>query len=76
MLPADPSSLESASLIEARALAIPERLAALDLDWQGGQLVALLGPNGSGKSTLLGALAGILPAAGTVRLGGVAIREL
>lgn len=76
MLPADPSLLESASLIEARALAIPERLAALDLDWQGGQLVALLGPNGSGKSTLLGALAGILPAAGTVRLGGVVIREL
>ena len=76
MLPADPSSLESASLIEARALAIPERLAVLDLDWQGGQLVALLGPNGSGKSTLLGALAGILPAAGTVRLGGVAIHEL
>lgn len=33
--------------------------------------MALLGPNGSGKSTLLGALAGILPADGTVLLGEV-----
>ena len=68
MLPADPSALEPAPLIEAQALAIPERLAPLDLCWQGGQLVALLGPNGSGKSTLLGALAGILPADGAVLL--------
>ena len=76
MLPADPSALEPAPLIEAQALAIPERLAPLDLCWQGGQLVALLGPNGSGKSTLLGALAGILPATGRVRLCGEAVSEL
>lgn len=57
-------------MLEARALAIPERLAPLDLAWAGGQLVALLGPNGSGKSSLLGALAGILPADGAVRIEG------
>ncbi|MBV7438340.1 ATP-binding cassette domain-containing protein [Aeromonas sp. sif2416] len=68
--------LAGSSLLEARGLSIPARLAPLDLDWQGGQLVALLGPNGSGKSTLLGALAGILPAEGTVRLGGEAIADL
>lgn len=68
--------LAGSPLLEARGLTIPARLAPLDLDWQGGQLVALLGPNGSGKSTLLGALAGILPAEGTVRLGGEAIADL
>ncbi|MGS3174432.1 ATP-binding cassette domain-containing protein [Aeromonas sanarellii] len=57
-------------MLEARALAVPERLAPLDLAWAGGQLVALLGPNGSGKSSLLGALAGILPADGAVRIEG------
>lgn len=68
--------LAGSPLLEARGLSIPARLAPLDLAWQGGQLVALLGPNGSGKSTLLGALAGILPAEGTVRIGGEAIADL
>ena len=67
---------EQPPLLEARALAIPERLAPLELSWHGGQLVALLGPNGSGKSTLLGALAGILPAQGNVLLGGEAIAAM
>ncbi len=48
----------------------------LDLAWQGGQLVALLGPNGSGKSTLLGALAGLLPGQGEVRIGGESLADL
>ncbi|WP_421203214.1 ATP-binding cassette domain-containing protein [Aeromonas enteropelogenes] len=66
----------AAPLIEARALAIPARLAPLNLAWTGGQLVALLGPNGSGKSTLLGALAGILPAQGDVLLDGEVLTDL
>ena len=72
MCPADPAPWR----LEARALAIPHRLAPLDLAWPGGQLVALLGPNGSGKSTLLGALAGILPAEGAVLLGGEVLTDL
>ncbi len=72
MCPADPAPWR----LEARALAIPHRLAPLDLAWSGGQLVALLGPNGSGKSSLLGALAGLLPADGAVLLGGEAITTL
>lgn len=63
-------------VLAARALAIPERLAPLDLAWGGGQLVALLGPNGSGKSTLLGALAGILPGQGDVLLEGQSISQM
>lgn len=34
-----------------------------------GRVTALVGPNGAGKSTLLRALAGLLPARGSVRLG-------
>lgn len=67
---------DTSNLLEARALAIPARLAPLDLAWRGGQLVALLGPNGSGKSSLLGALAGTVPAEGVVRLGGEAISSM
>ncbi|CAJ1806210.1 Vitamin B12 import ATP-binding protein BtuD [Aeromonas hydrophila] len=63
-------------LLAARALAVANRLAPLDLAWQGGQLVALLGPNGSGKSTLLGALAGLLPGQGEVRIGGQSLADL
>ena len=36
----------------------------------GGQVTALVGPNGSGKSTLLRAIAGIVPAKGSVLLAG------
>ncbi|WP_421164069.1 ATP-binding cassette domain-containing protein [Aeromonas dhakensis] len=63
-------------LLAARALAVVNRLAPLDLAWQGSQLVALLGPNGSGKSTLLGALAGLLSGQGEVRIGGESLADL
>ncbi|MGL5776027.1 MAG: ATP-binding cassette domain-containing protein, partial [Aeromonas veronii] len=79
MSPADlmpVSSRAAALLLEARALTIAGRLSPLDIRWHGGQLVALLGPNGSGQSTLLGALAGILPAEGTVLLGGEVLTDL
>lgn len=34
-----------------------------------GAVTALLGPNGAGKTSLIGAVAGLLPSSGTVRLG-------
>jgi iron complex transport system ATP-binding protein len=41
-----------------------------------GRMVALVGPNGAGKTTLLRALAGLLPAEGTIRLGGKTMSDL
>lgn len=37
-----------------------------------GEWVALIGPNGAGKTTLLRALAGLVPATGTIRMNGSA----
>src|SRR2546429_6670711 len=44
----------------------------LDAEFEvaGGEVVALLGPNGAGKTTVLRVLAGLVPAAGEVRLDG------
>jgi putative ABC transport system ATP-binding protein len=48
----------------------------IDLEVAPGTLLAVTGPSGAGKSSLLWAMAGALvPSAGTVRLGDVAIRD-
>ena len=41
-----------------------------------GQFVALVGPNGAGKTSLLRALAGLIPATGTIRLGDTPLDRL
>lgn len=70
--PADP-----AAHVVLRAHAVRVRrdgrdvLHGVDLDVRAGRVTAVVGPNGSGKSTLLLALAGLLPAAGTVHGGTV-----
>jgi iron complex transport system ATP-binding protein len=48
-------------MIRLSGLAVEQRLQALDLSFQDGQLIGLIGPNGAGKSTLLQALGGLLP---------------
>ena len=64
--------------LRARGLACGYRrgdvLAGVDLDVDGGTVLALLGPNGSGKTTLLRTLARLLaPRAGSIALDGPAI---
>ena len=46
---------------------------SLDLTVGEGELVALLGPNGAGKSSTIGAITGLVPARGRVRLSGTDI---
>jgi putative spermidine/putrescine transport system ATP-binding protein len=46
-------------------------LAALDLQIEGGEFIALLGPSGCGKSTALNCIAGLIePTSGTISLDG------
>ena len=52
--------------LQASRLWVPGRLEAVSLDLGPGELVAMVGPNGAGKSTLIQALAGLLPAQGSV----------
>lgn len=54
------------SVLRLKNVGVPERLHALDLTLEPGQLVGLVGPNGSGKSTLLEVAAGVLPTSGRV----------
>jgi iron complex transport system ATP-binding protein len=46
------------------------------LELKSGELTALIGPNGAGKTTLVRALAGLLPAEGTIELDGRALGAL
>ncbi len=46
------------------------------LSLNGGELVALVGPNGAGKTTLIRALAGLVPADGTITLDGKPLASL
>ena len=48
----------------------------LELSVEPGRTLALVGPNGAGKSTALGAIAGLVPNAGTVRVGDRVLDEL
>ncbi|MCE0487628.1 ABC transporter ATP-binding protein [Ornithinimicrobium sediminis] len=51
-------------------------LSGLDIDIPAGRMVALVGPSGAGKSTLTSLVSRLYdPSAGTVRIGGVDLRE-
>jgi branched-chain amino acid transport system ATP-binding protein len=50
-----------------------EVLHGIDLQAAKGSVITVIGPNGAGKSTLLNTLMGILPAQGTLELGGQSV---
>lgn len=65
--------IDGALVIEKLTAGYPRRPVIRSLDLEPiacGEVTALVGPNAAGKSTLLLALAGLLRAQGTVRLGG------
>jgi len=62
--------------LHASSLSVPGRLEAVSLELGPGELVALVGPNGAGKSTLIQALAGLLPAQGTVAWNGQSLSQI
>jgi len=73
---------DEVSLASLEQVAIPDRgssgevLHGIDLSVQPGQLVALVGPSGAGKTTITALVARLYdPAAGTVRVGGVNLRD-
>jgi iron complex transport system ATP-binding protein len=64
---------EPALEVQALSVARERREILRDLSFSSdpGTVLAVVGPNGAGKSTLLKVLAGLLPYAGAVKLGGV-----
>ncbi|WP_203966305.1 ABC transporter ATP-binding protein [Actinocatenispora thailandica] len=67
-------------MVSARGVGVRIGAAALlsdvDIDVAPGEWLTVIGPNGAGKSTLLRVLAGLLPAAGEVRIGGTPVTAL
>ena len=55
---------------------VGQHLVTASLAARAGEVLALVGPNGSGKTTLLRALAGLLPAAGSLTLAGRSVLHL
>jgi tungstate transport system ATP-binding protein len=66
-------------VLEARNLTVQrggtQVLEVPALDLRAGEVLALMGPNGAGKSTLMLALAGLLPATGTLRFRAAELRS-
>ncbi len=62
------------SLLEIDNLSIGysgiEAVRSVSLRVEAGEIATVIGPNGAGKTTLLGAIMGILPSTGSIRLNG------
>lgn len=71
-----PSSSAASASATASATASDPILKDLDIEFNSGEVIAIVGPSGAGKSTLLRCLLGIWPdTEGSVRLDGVDLRD-
>ena len=72
--PATPAGAAAQPLLEVGHLSVSygkvEAVHDVSLVVQPGTIVTVIGPNGAGKTTLLAAIAGLLPARGTLRYDG------
>lgn len=75
-LPVKDPVVPAITALELRGATVGERLVDVDLSVAPGELVAVTGEVGSGKSTLAAVLAGSLPYAGTLAIGGVDVARI
>jgi branched-chain amino acid transport system ATP-binding protein len=65
-------------MLEAQGIAVSfgavKAVDQVDLELAPGEVMGIVGPNGSGKSTFLNAVTGLVPARGSVRIAGAAVR--
>lgn len=63
-------------MIKITNLSVENRLQAVNLDIQKGEVFGLIGPNGAGKSSLLNAICGLITSSGEIFLNNANIDEL
>ncbi len=72
------ATVEGTPLLRADAIRVDfggvKAVDGVSLDVRDGEILGLVGPNGSGKTTFVNALVGVVPAAGTLEVGGRPVR--
>ncbi|MCM8823305.1 MAG: metal ABC transporter ATP-binding protein [Candidatus Omnitrophica bacterium] len=69
----------SVKLIEVRDLSVYyqgfKAISQVSFDVEKGDYIGIVGPNGSGKTTLIKAILGLVPFEGSIKFGGLSLRE-
>jgi ABC-type branched-subunit amino acid transport system ATPase component len=72
------ATVEGPAVLEANDIRVSfggvRAVDGVSLDVREGEILGLVGPNGSGKTTFLNALVGVVPASGSLTVGGQAVK--